>query len=211
MGYIYEAMDRAKEQIANNLNNVESRYKKVWKIIDKRWDYQPHRPLHAATYYLNPRLHYESSFSADTEVMTGLYKVMDKFAPKIETMVKIISQLAKFDKTEGTFGVECKELQTFVIHVLGLTCSATGCERNWSVFEHIHSKKRNCLEQQRLNALVFVKYNLNLESRQKIREEKGETYDPICLSDMESDDEWIIEREEPCLYDLELQGQGDKS
>ena len=55
MGYIYEAMDRAKEQIAKNFQNVESRYKKVWEIIDKRWDYQLHRPLHAAGYYLNPR------------------------------------------------------------------------------------------------------------------------------------------------------------
>ena len=106
--------------------------------------------------------------------------------------------------------MECNELQNFAVRVLSLTCSATGCERNWSVFEHIHSKKRNRLEQQRLNALVFVKYNLNLESRQKIKEEKRETYDPICLSDMESDDEWITEREEPCLSDLELE-EGDKS
>ena len=28
------------------------------------------------------------------------------------------------------------------------------------VFDQIHSKRRNRLEQQRLNALVFVKYNL---------------------------------------------------
>ena len=85
------------------------------------------------------------------------------------------------------------------IRVLSLTCSATGCERNWSTFQHIHSKKRNRLEVQRLNALVFVKYNLTLELRQKKREENGDTYDPICLSDMESDDEWITEREDPCL------------
>jgi len=53
----------------------------------------------------------------------------------------------------------------------------------------VHTKRRNHLEQQRLNTLVFVKYNLQLEMRQKVREEKGDTYDPICLSDMESDDE----------------------
>lgn len=55
MPYIYEAMDRAKEQIATNFKNQESRYKKVWKIIDTRWDLQLHRPLHAAAYFLNPR------------------------------------------------------------------------------------------------------------------------------------------------------------
>ena len=53
--YIYEAMDRAKEQIAEKLKHQESRYSKVWKIIVTRWNLQLHRPLHAAAYYLNPR------------------------------------------------------------------------------------------------------------------------------------------------------------
>jgi len=53
--YIYEAMDRAKEQIASNFKNEDSRYKKVWKITDTRWNLQLHRPLHAAAYYLNPK------------------------------------------------------------------------------------------------------------------------------------------------------------
>ena len=98
-----------------------------------------------------------------------------------------------------SFGGECKELQTLAIRVLSLTCSATGCERNWSTFDQVHSKRRNRLAQQKLNALVFVKYNLQLEMRQRIREERGDTYDPICLSDIESDDEWIAEKENPCL------------
>ena len=55
MGYIYEAMDRAKEKIASNLGHVKGRYERIWNIIDKRWDYQLHRPLHAAAYYLNPK------------------------------------------------------------------------------------------------------------------------------------------------------------
>ena len=98
-----------------------------------------------------------------------------------------------------SFGEECPELQRLAIRVLSLTCSATGCERNWSTFDHVHSKKRNRLETQRLNALVFVKYNIQLEMRQIKRQERGETYDPICLSDMEFDDEWITEVEDPCL------------
>ena len=40
-----------------------------------------------------------------------------------------------------------------------------------------------------MNALVFVNYNINLELRQIKREENGESYDLICLSDMEFDDE----------------------
>ena len=55
MGYIYEAMDRAKEEIAKNFNQKEKNYKKIWEIVDARWDMQLHRPLHAAAYFLNPK------------------------------------------------------------------------------------------------------------------------------------------------------------
>ncbi|WRX26165.1 hypothetical protein QQP08_018652, partial [Theobroma cacao] len=57
----------------------------------------------------------------------------------------------------------------------------------------------NRLEQQRLNTLVFIKYNIHLELKQSKRIEKGETYDLICLSNMELDDEWIIKMKNPCL------------
>ena len=53
MGFIYEAMDRAKEVIAKNLGNDEKKYKIIWDIIDTRWDRQLHTYLHAA-YFLNP-------------------------------------------------------------------------------------------------------------------------------------------------------------
>lgn len=62
MGYIYEAMDRAKEQIKENFNDVESRYQPIWSKIDLRWNMQLHRPLHAARYYLNPRYNILSLF-----------------------------------------------------------------------------------------------------------------------------------------------------
>lgn len=55
------------------------------------------------------------------------------------------------------------------------------------------------MAQQRLDALVFVKYNLRLEQRHKKRVARGESYDPISLSDMESDDEWITEKEDPVI------------
>jgi len=53
--YIYEAMDKAKEKIAKNFQKQETRYKKVWKITDTRWNLQLHKSLHAASYYLKPR------------------------------------------------------------------------------------------------------------------------------------------------------------
>ena len=55
-------------------------------------------------------------------------------------------------------------------------------------------KRRNCLEQQKLNAFVFVKCNLQLEIRENVRDEKKDNYNYICLSNIKSNNEWIIEK-----------------
>ncbi|KAI9112920.1 hypothetical protein K1719_016034 [Acacia pycnantha] len=52
-----------------------------------------------------------------------------------------------------SYGAQVPNLRNLAVRVLGLTCSASGCERNWSTFEHIHSKKRSRLEHQRLQDL----------------------------------------------------------
>ena len=49
MGYIYEAMDRAKQAIMENVRYHEE----YIKIIDRRWADQLHHPLHAAGSVLN--------------------------------------------------------------------------------------------------------------------------------------------------------------
>lgn len=58
------------------------------------------------------------------------------------------------DQWWETYGTDAPNLQKLAIRILSQTCSASGCERNWSVFEHIRSKKRNRLEHQKLNACL---------------------------------------------------------
>ena len=55
MGFIYEAIDQAKEAIKETYEGKRQKYMPLWRIIDERWNRQLHRPLHAAGYYLNPR------------------------------------------------------------------------------------------------------------------------------------------------------------
>ncbi|KAL6543898.1 hypothetical protein OROGR_010395 [Orobanche gracilis] len=88
----------------------------------------------------------------------------------------------------SSFGKHTPELQSFAIRILSLTCSSSGCERNWSVFEHLHSKKRNRLAQQKLNDLVFVKYNRALKRRYEIRD----IINPILLIEIDDSNEWLI-------------------
>ncbi|KAL0359783.1 UNVERIFIED_CONTAM: hypothetical protein Sangu_0827700 [Sesamum angustifolium] len=70
MGYIYEAMDRAKKAIAASFSNIEEKYKDVFALIDARWNVQLHKPLHAAGYYLNPEFYYANpNVEQDEEVI----------------------------------------------------------------------------------------------------------------------------------------------
>ena len=93
------------------------------------------------------------------------------------------------------FGGQCPELQRFAIRILSQTCSASGCERNWSVFERIHTKKRNRLEQKRLNDLVFVQYNLRLIRNHLLN--KRPDSDPIVLEDIDPTSDWVVESRPP--------------
>ncbi|CAN6476522.1 unnamed protein product [Victoria cruziana] len=61
IGYLYEVMDKAKEAIRDQLKGKKKLYMPVWKVIDNRWS-GLHRPLHAATYYLNPAIKYQPNF-----------------------------------------------------------------------------------------------------------------------------------------------------
>ncbi|RWR83606.1 hypothetical protein CKAN_01236600 [Cinnamomum micranthum f. kanehirae] len=165
MGYIYEAMDWAKEAISNAFGGKEERYNNIFEIIDRRWDVQLHCPLLAAGYFLNPEYFYSNpNIEHDSEVMAGLYNCISKLVPNIDVQDKINQELSIYKQAENLFGLPMEirqrattapaawwaaygsktpNLQKFAIKVLGLTCSSSGCERNWSVFEHIHSKKRN--------------------------------------------------------------------
>ncbi|KAI8563753.1 hypothetical protein RHMOL_Rhmol03G0133500 [Rhododendron molle] len=105
MGYIYEAMDRAKETIANSFNQKREMYDDVYKIIDKRWESQLHRSLHAAGFYLNPEFFYKDQDACKVpEVIGGLYRCITKLIPNIATQDLICADLMKYERAEGLFG-----------------------------------------------------------------------------------------------------------
>lgn len=107
MGYIYEAMDRAKEAIEKSFGGNEARFKEIFEIIDRRWDVQLHRPLHAAGYFLNPEFFYTNpNIEQDEEVMSGLYKCIARLVPSIETQDIITDELVKYKRADGLFGLD---------------------------------------------------------------------------------------------------------
>jgi len=90
-----------------------------------------------------------------------------------------------------SYGGRAIELQRFARRVVSLCASSSGCERNWSTFEFIHTKKRNRLLHKRLNSIVFVSYNRKMKTRfQKLRLKKGKCFDPLVVEEFDWDNEW---------------------
>nr|KAJ0197303.1 hypothetical protein LSAT_V11C700367210 [Lactuca sativa] len=174
------------------------------------------QPLHVVGYYLNPALYYENlNVENDDEVMSGLMSCIHKLALNEDEEMKIHAKLPIYRSAQGIFGnpiakkmrvkiapvewwmqygASAPTLKNFAVKALSLTCSSSGCERNWSVFEHLHSKMRNRLEQQKLNDLVYIKYNRALRRRYNMRD----TIDPIILDygNVLDPTEWLMGGEE---------------
>ncbi|KAK1427815.1 hypothetical protein QVD17_16510 [Tagetes erecta] len=126
--------------------------------------------------------------------------------------MKIESQLIDYNEKKGLFGFrgslatyqtrppvtwweqygdDTPELKAFAVKVLGLTCSASACERNWSTFNQVHTKRRNRLNTKRMNDLVFIMYNKKLKQKFLKKADLKEEDDPLLVENVMSDDEWI--------------------
>lgn len=85
------------------------------------------------------------------------------------------------------------ELMMFATKILGLTCSASACERNWSTFNQVHTKRRNRLTTSKMNSLVHIMYNKKLKRKFVSKKKLGEDDDPLIVEELPSDDEWLAD------------------
>ncbi|CAN1824896.1 hypothetical protein LINPERHAP1_LOCUS30946, partial [Linum perenne] len=159
MPFLYLELNQAMEKIKSNFSNIEKRYKPVLNIIEKRWNDQMSRPLHYAAYWLNPKVHFGENFDPnERKLKVGLYDCVERLFKDRDESLTIMQHLDTFHHARGmfssygsmqlldrknpadwwsSFGDDVPELQKFAIRILSLTCSASGCERNWSVFERV--------------------------------------------------------------------------
>ncbi|KAH7536803.1 hypothetical protein FEM48_Zijuj03G0025200 [Ziziphus jujuba var. spinosa] len=138
-----------------------------------------------------------------TKPLLSVLHLLDE--PNITAQVTITSNIKFYEEAAGDFGrpvalrgreslapatwwslyaADYPDLQRLAVRILSQTCNIIRCDRSWSMFERTHSKKKNRLEHQRLNDLLFVHYNLHLQQRRsetsKTRYSRG-MLDPICL------------------------------
>nr|KAJ0227334.1 hypothetical protein LSAT_V11C100008550 [Lactuca sativa] len=117
---------------------------------------------------------YIQEYEANKQVMTRLYVAIDCLVPDEDENDTLRQELNLYIELNGEFGspankrsltkvapyiwwrsygIDTPILRNFAITVLSQTCSASPFECNWSIFDTLHSKKINCLLQQKLNEL----------------------------------------------------------
>ena len=90
-----------------------------------------------------------------------------------------------------TFGASTPNLKKLAIRVFSQGTSASSCERNWSTFSLIHTKRRNRLSSNHVQKLGFLHTNLRILKRIK---ERG--FNPIEVTidmiEKENDEERLL-------------------
>ncbi|KAH1087736.1 hypothetical protein GYH30_019022 [Glycine max] len=155
------------------VRRFQSNKKKVepyLEVLDRRWDSQLRKDLHAAGYWLNLTCRFNAEeFEKHMNTQSGILELIDRYTHgDLEFQDRLNEDMKIYKNSEGDFGKRdaIREHNTIMLDQCQ-TCSASGCEKNWSIFEHIHSKRRNMLEHQKLNDLVYVCYNLRLQQRNR--------------------------------------------
>ncbi|GJS10506.1 pescadillo-like protein [Tanacetum coccineum] len=201
MGFVYGEMIKAKEEIKAVLGDNKKAYEPIIKIIKKKIKGRLDMILHLMDYLLNPYYFYkdmEIQHNLDvSNAVLAFFKIiltrdleMQLEVTNVE-MPKYKKQMDRFANWWGTFGGATPNLKKIAMRILSLTSSSLGCERNWSTFEGIHTKKRNRLEASKLNNLVYVQFNSNLTEKAKRR--KARDVEVLLSNDSNMAQEWIME------------------
>ncbi|MCO5558172.1 hypothetical protein L7F22_011750 [Adiantum nelumboides] len=100
------------------------------------------------------------------------------------------------------YGKDAPLLQGLAIKLMSQVVSASTSERNWSTYGFIHSDKRNRLEHQMADDLVYVHSNLHLQSRKEPAYVLGpcKSWD---IEDVDDEKNAIEEEMEAVISDIE--------
>jgi hypothetical protein len=162
-----------------------ARRKPIHQLAMERWK-MLHNDLHAAGFVLDPE-YCEFLQHENDEVVSGFHSVVERiYSDNVQAQVRAIEQHAIYRARQGlfarsmaieaaktmpahrwwlSFGAHVPELQKVAVRVLAQVASASACERNWSTFDFIHTKKRNRLRSTKVRDVVYVHCNLRLTEK----------------------------------------------
>ena len=159
----------------------ERQFEARWKLM--RTD------LHFAGALLNPFLVNVVELQNNGEAKWALNRVLLKMCELMElNFMDAVNKLTEFQERTGPFDpideapdvtqgkmkphqwwnlVGANVLPKIAKRILSQTCSASSCERNWSMYSFVHSKVRNRLATAKAEALVYIYSNSKFEHQKR--------------------------------------------
>eukprot|EP00252_Welwitschia_mirabilis_P022390 TRINITY_DN6042_c0_g1_i7.p1 TRINITY_DN6042_c0_g1~~TRINITY_DN6042_c0_g1_i7.p1 ORF type:complete len:182 (-),score=20.42 TRINITY_DN6042_c0_g1_i7:190-735(-) len=150
MGFIYDAMEKAKSQVESYMlaSKQESDWSHISSLIRNRWNEHLHTDLHAAAHVLNPKFGFGKSLLHDPHLATGITNVFHRMVTDPRQSLQLINELNRYRKRDCPtfmmasselginectpddwwlgFGTEVSNLQQLAIRILTQPCSASG-------------------------------------------------------------------------------------
>lgn len=105
IGYIYEAIEKAKEAIKLRLKNNTSVFGPYLRVIDTIWEKELCSPLHGAACFLNPSVYFKNGSGKQSDVNRGLLNTITRLVQNDEVQEKIGIQLEAYKRSTGDFGL----------------------------------------------------------------------------------------------------------
>nr|GEW74104.1 hypothetical protein [Tanacetum cinerariifolium] len=130
MGFLYEELKKAKEDIKTAFNNVEIHYRPIIDIIDSRSKSRLDSPLHLTAYLLNPYYFFkDESIKDDVMVSDTVFKCLEKML----AAKGCLENTSSYDPGTWwmTYGNTTPVLQKMAIKILSLTTSSSA--QSWIV------------------------------------------------------------------------------
>jgi hypothetical protein len=147
-----------------------------------RWDMML-TDLHYAGALLNPFLMNIMEIQNNGTAKHTLNRIVQKLSSPLEVdFNEVINELIQYEDQQGPYGlleapniregnllphqwwhrVGGNALRIIAKRILSLTCSASSCERNWSMYSFVHNKTWNRLGVDKFEALVYIYTNSHL-------------------------------------------------
>ncbi|GBG85994.1 hypothetical protein CBR_g40807 [Chara braunii] len=227
---VYGRLDVAVEKLRASEFFTDTENDELEEIVMRRWNTM-NSPLHCAAMFLDSE-YKTTQPEKDAEVLDGLWSWVYSWC-KPSMYVEVDAEVNCWIEGTGRFNCEeartaarssqptrwwkkwCSDmphLQKQAVRLLGQSSSSSACERNWGLFERIHSKARNGLSVKKLSTLdrVLTEEELAADAKERVDKwlnrlraanEAAEANDDEDDNNDEDNDEPVVENAFAVDYD----------
>ena len=172
----------------------------------KQWDMML-TDLHYAGAMLNPYLRGHMELQQNGEAKRALNRVFRRLSNPLGVgFNEVMAEMTEYEERLGPYSPEeapdirvanlqphqwwsrvgGEALPKIAKRVLALTCSASSCERNWSMYSFVHNKSQNPLGTKKVEDLVYIYTNTRL-LRGRLRADPVRWYENNVFSEDEGE------------------------